>query len=67
VLSGRGLCVGLITCPEKYYLSTVLRRCVWYRNPKNCEAIARVGPQCQKYLWSALNIYPFLLLVVFKP
>jgi hypothetical protein len=40
VLSGRGLCVGLITHPEE---STVLRRCVWSRNLVNEDALAHWG------------------------
>jgi len=42
-LSGRGLCDGLITRPEKSYrLWCVV---VWSRNLKNEELMARVGPQ----------------------
>ena len=40
VLSGRGLCDELITCP-----SSVVRRCVGFRDLKNEEAMARLGPQ----------------------
>jgi hypothetical protein len=39
VLSGRGLCDGLITRPEESY--QLVRRCVWYRNLEHEEAKAR--------------------------
>jgi len=43
VLSGRVLCDELITRPKESY--RMMRRCVWSRNLKNEEAMARVGPQ----------------------
>ena len=46
VLSDRGLCDEPVTRPEESY--RLVRRCVWYRNLMNEEAIARVGPQRQK-------------------
>jgi hypothetical protein len=42
VLSGRGLCSGLIPRSEESY--RVCCVCVWSRNPKNEKAIAHVGP-----------------------
>ena len=36
-------------------LPTVVRRRVWYRNLKNEEAIARVGPQRQKKITENLK------------
>jgi len=47
MLSGRGLCDELITRPEESY-RTVMRLCVWSRNLKNEEALARVGAQRQR-------------------
>jgi len=44
VLSGRGLCDGLITRPEEV-LPTGMSRCVRSRNLKNEEAMGRVWPQ----------------------
>ena len=46
VLSGRGLCDGLITRPEKSPIA--MRRCVWFRNFVNGEVMTRVGPQRHK-------------------
>ena len=49
VLSGRGLCDGLITRPEESYrLWCVI---VWSRNLKNDEAMARVGLQRHKNVY----------------
>jgi hypothetical protein len=43
VLSGRGLCVGLITHPGES--TDCVHRCVWFRNLKDENAMARVGQQ----------------------
>jgi hypothetical protein len=43
VLSGRGLCVGLIIHPEES--CRLVCRWVWSRNLKNEEAMARFGQQ----------------------
>jgi hypothetical protein len=47
VLSGRGFCDELITCPRGV-LPNVALRCVWSRNLVNEEAIARAGLQSQR-------------------
>ena len=47
VLSGRGLCDGLITRPEESYRLWCVVACA--RNLKNEEAMARVGPQEKIY------------------
>ena len=46
VLSGRGLCDWLITRPEESY--RLVRRCVWWRNLVNEEALAHWGLSHQK-------------------
>ena len=49
VLSDRGLCDKLVTCPEESY--RVVRRCVWSRNIVNEEALAHwraVAPKTNK-------------------
>jgi hypothetical protein len=47
VLSGRGLCVGLITLPEESYRLWCVVVCD-LETPIIVEAIARVGPQRHK-------------------
>jgi len=54
VLSGRGLCDGLITRPEESYW--LMRRCVWSRNLRNEEAMARVGPQRHRKKQAAVKL-----------
>jgi len=69
VLSGRGLCDGLITRPGGV-LPTVARRCVWSRNLENKEAKARYravkiqpqwvvtpGKQTNKHIWKNKEMY----------
>jgi len=46
VLSGRGLCDELITCPEESYRMWCVL--VWSRNLVNKEAMAHWGLSCQK-------------------
>ena len=46
VMSGRGL-LGRADHSSRGVLPTVVRRCVWFRNPVN-EAMAHWGPLCQK-------------------
>jgi len=45
VLSDRGLCGELITCPEEFYRMWCVVLCVWPRNLENEEPVTRVGPQ----------------------
>jgi hypothetical protein len=45
VLAGRGLCVELITGPEE---SSVVRRCVWYRNLMIEETLTHWGDVAPK-------------------
>ena len=40
-------------------LPTVVRRCVWSRNLKNEEAMARVRPQCHKIIAMHYNCYKY--------
>ena len=65
MLWGRGLCDELIS--SRGVLPTVMRRCVWSRNLKNEEAMARVGSQRHKikkygvrptgYCWSYNTVH----------
>jgi hypothetical protein len=60
VLLGRGLCVGLITCPWGVLLPTVMRRRVWSRNLVNDAALAHWGPffppPPQNNIWRSLPL-----------
>jgi hypothetical protein len=47
VLSGRGLCDELITCPEESYRLWFVVVCD-LENLKNEEAMTRVGSQCRR-------------------
>ena len=57
VLSGRGLCDGLITRPEESYLLRCVVLCD-LENLKNEEAMAHVGPQRQRK-----NIYIYIYII----
>ena len=46
-------------------LPTVMRRCVWSRNLKNEEAMARVGPQRYRNIYIYIYIYTHLFRVHF--
>jgi hypothetical protein len=75
VLSGRGLCVGLLTRPEESYwadhssrevLLTVVRRCEWPRNLVNEEALAYWGLLRQKQTNFCFKSYITLLMMFFR-
>jgi len=57
VLSGRGLCVGLIICTKESYRLWCVVVCD-LETPKN-EAMASVGPQRQ-YIYIYIYIYIYL-------
>jgi len=61
VLLGRGLCVGLITCPWGVLLPTVMRRRVWSRNLVNDESLAHWGavvpPPQKKIIFGEVCLY----------
>jgi hypothetical protein len=64
VLSGRGLCDGLITRPEESYRLWCVQW-VWSRNLKNEEALARVGLQRRrKKMFGRFVLPPPPILVV---
>jgi len=64
VLSGRGLCVGLITRPEESYRLCCI--CVWSWNLVNVGAMAGVGPQRHREIillggLSVAELWPIIL------